>query len=301
MLFLANFEYTAAFLQDVCNRHQMGICIKDFIGFLPINKQLDAALQPFAAHTNPFCMFIKQDKKLYMRCLASMRPMYNRCLQERECFSGMCYAGMYECVVPIRIGDEVLGSINASYCSGDREVSHRLIRRLFCQEPEKAEHAVSLFERYVPTPTVQPVEVLPMLHMLSEYLAMTYAGFKFSHAVAGSPRHPRDQQENLLITQAREYIGKNYVSALQVGEIARHCHCSESYISHMFTKHTGININTYINKIRIDHAKYYLLTTSDSISTIALNVGFSDPNYFSRVFASLVAIPATEFRRRYTT
>jgi AraC-like DNA-binding protein len=84
-----------------------------------------------------------------------------------------------------------------------------------------------------------------------------------------------------------------------VAEIAAFCFCSESYLSRIFKKRTGVNINVYINKIRAETAKDYLTNTFDSIADIAMNVGFSDPNYFSRVFANLIGCPPTEFRRRF--
>lgn len=298
---MADFQYMVAFLRDVSERYRVTICVKDFIGFLPINKQLDQALRPYAAHTNPFCMFIKQEKQMYYKCLSMMRPMYNRCLATQDCFFGVCHAGVYEYVVPIRIADEVLGSINVAYFDGDRQLSHRLIRHLFRNAPDKAMHAIGLFDLHMPSCSAPPAEVLTAARMLAEYLGMTYMRFKSAGIGGTGARRAQDHRENLIIVEAQEYIRMNFASPIRVLEIARHCHCSESYINHMFNKHTGVNINVYINKIRIEHAKNYLLTTSDSIAAIALNVGFSDPNYFSRVFSSLVAIPATEFRRRYTT
>ena len=53
--------------------YQIQICIKDYSGFVPVNKDLDEALQPYLAHTNPFCMYIKSEKAVYHRCLLLQR------------------------------------------------------------------------------------------------------------------------------------------------------------------------------------------------------------------------------------
>jgi AraC-like DNA-binding protein len=54
-----------------------------------------------------------------------------------------------------------------------------------------------------------------------------------------------------------------------------------------------------INKVRIEHAKGRLLNSKDIMTSIAMDCGFNDPNYFSRVFTRLIGNTPSEFRRRY--
>ena len=96
-----------------------------------------------------------------------------------------------------------------------------------------------------------------------------------------------------------EYIRHNTASRIAVSELAAFCHCSESYLSRIFKRRTGVNINVYVNKVRVEQAKNSLLLSHDSIAEIASRVGFSDPNYFSRVFTRIIGISPTEFRRRF--
>ena len=44
----------------------------------------------------------------------------------------------------------------------------------------------------------------------------------------------------------------------------------------MFTKRFGVSLNTYVNTLRIERAKVFLLETNESVLTIALNVGLQD-------------------------
>ena len=54
-----SYKSVNAYLRFLRDRMGLHICIKDFCGFIPINKELDEALRPFLAHTNPFCMYMK--------------------------------------------------------------------------------------------------------------------------------------------------------------------------------------------------------------------------------------------------
>lgn len=90
---------------------------------------------------------------------------------------------------------------------------------------------------------------------------------------------------------------RSYLNTLT--ELASFCHCSESYLSRIFKKRTGVNINIYVNKVRVEQSKNLLTRSHDSIADISSSVGFCDPNYFSRVFSQIIGISPTEFRRRF--
>lgn len=76
---MSRFDKVGEYLNFIQDRYNIHICIKDFCGFIPINKELDGVMRPFLAHTNPFCMYIKQDKDKYFDCLSMIRKMYNKC------------------------------------------------------------------------------------------------------------------------------------------------------------------------------------------------------------------------------
>jgi YesN/AraC family two-component response regulator len=53
-----------------------------------------------------------------------------------------------------------------------------------------------------------------------------------------------------------------------------------------------------LNRYRILQAKERLRHTSEDIGTVARQVGFKDPAYFSRVFRKLTGLSPTEYRQR---
>lgn len=60
----------------------------------------------------------------------------------------------------------------------------------------------------------------------------------------------------------------------------------------------GLNINDYILGVRMQKAKYLLLTEDLSISEISFEVGFSSQAYFSTVFKSKFGITPSEFKAK---
>lgn len=92
------------------------------------------------------------------------------------------------------------------------------------------------------------------------------------------------------------YVSRNYTTSLTTAELARHFHLTEQYFCRMFKKATGQTPINYINRYRTEKAAVLLKNTDQSITDIALSVGFDDPNYFSRTFKKYVGVTPREYR-----
>lgn len=91
-------------------------------------------------------------------------------------------------------------------------------------------------------------------------------------------------------------IQDNYGEDLRVDNIADYLHLNRSYLSTLFRQQTGFSIKQYLSAYRIEAAKNKLLKTTDSISDISYQCGFTDPLYFSRIFHEKVGCSPSEFR-----
>lgn len=294
-----SYQHIGNYLSYVRDKYNLHICIKDFCGFIPINPQLDEVLRPFLAHTNPFCMYVKCDQDKYRVCLTMIKKMHNKCLKSCEPFYGMCHAGLGEYVIPIVLKDVVLGSLNLGFFqTNERRTAYCIERACRGSELIDAATAQKLYNENIVTSCAEIDEVMLIMKMLAEYLAHTYASMQATHHNVMQKRH-YNSSEDTIISHAIEHIETNCTQKIMVSDIAEICHCSETYLSRVFKKRIGVSLVIYINKVRVEHSKNHLLLTDKTISDIALESGFEDPNYFSRVFAEIIGIPPTEFRRRF--
>ncbi|MEF9940934.1 MAG: response regulator [Lachnospiraceae bacterium] len=99
-----------------------------------------------------------------------------------------------------------------------------------------------------------------------------------------------------VIAQAKAYIDKNYEKELSLDDVSREVNISPYYFSKLFKEETGINYIDYLTKIRIDQAKKLLQHDEYSIKQTCIEVGYSDPNYFSRTFKRCVGVTPSEYR-----
>lgn len=296
----ADYRSITNYLLHLQNSYNLQICIKDFCGFIPINKELDEALRPFLSHTNPFCMYMKSTPEHWRQCLSMIRLMHDKLERTRKSYFGSCHCGLGEYVIPIYSDQVLLGSINVGFFPiAPKKLTRRICKSCAMEPALDAERAMLLYNTCIQTPAVSADAILPGLEMLAEYLGQTYHNMQRTHLPEGAEIRRRESNEDLILTQAIEYILHNTSARITVSELAAFCSCSESYLSRIFKRRTGVNINIYINKVRVEHSKKALTTTNNSIAEIASSVGFNDPNYFSRVFAQIMGIPPKEYRRRF--
>lgn len=99
-----------------------------------------------------------------------------------------------------------------------------------------------------------------------------------------------------VIDSIREYIERNYRENLNVAELAREYGLNASYLSTLFKERTGINFTAYLEGIRMEKAKRLLEDGKESITEVALQTGYSNSNYFSKVFKKYTGVTPREFR-----
>lgn len=74
-------------------------------------------------------------------------------------------------------------------------------------------------------------------------------------------------------------------------------HLSSSYLSDLLKKETGQNAKEHINNFVVNKAKMLLLSSTDTVSGIAYELGFNYPHYFSRLFKSKTGQTPKEYRQ----
>lgn len=112
------------------------------------------------------------------------------------------------------------------------------------------------------------------------------------------PKNETEITENELVNRCIKFLQRNFSRQLTNTEIANFCSCSESSLCHLFKKHTGVSLHTYINDLRISCAKELLAVSNQSVSSVASKAGFPDYNYFAICFKKKTGVSPSEFRKK---
>ena len=102
-----------------------------------------------------------------------------------------------------------------------------------------------------------------------------------------------------LIRRCIALIQQGLTEELHAEALAGELGVTRPYLSSQFKKETGKTLTEYINAERIKLARHYLRQGRLSVTQVALLCGYSDPNYFGRIFRRLEGLPPRAFAEQY--
>ena len=105
-----------------------------------------------------------------------------------------------------------------------------------------------------------------------------------------------DFTEYERIRRILSYIEQNYMNQITLDDISEHIHLCESECTRLFKRHMNTTLFSFLQEYRIERSLEYL-NTKESISSIAEKTGFSDSNYYSKVFSKIKGCSPREYRK----
>ncbi|MBC7811391.1 MAG: AraC family transcriptional regulator [Burkholderiales bacterium] len=122
-------------------------------------------------------------------------------------------------------------------------------------------------------------------------------------AQASEERPMRAFEQNVLATWAHTYIRINYARPITTSKVAEALGFNADYLGRIYRKVYGCTLTEAIHRSRIHVACKYLLDndlTAITIDQIAQKCGFSDPDYFRRIFRRYMKIAPGDYRREFS-
>jgi AraC family transcriptional regulator, arabinose operon regulatory protein len=95
------------------------------------------------------------------------------------------------------------------------------------------------------------------------------------------------------------YIHAHYRENLTIQKLAERVHLHPNYFIRVFKRHFGTSPIQFINKKRIEEAKWLLTTTNIPLSEVGDSVGIPDISYFSKLFKSMTGFSPTIYRQNH--
>src|SRR5699024_7167095 len=109
--------------------------------------------------------------------------------------------------------------------------------------------------------------------------------------------HENQSESSLKLEQeVLMYMDEHYASDISLDMLADEVSVSPNYLSHLFKQTTGSSFVDYLTELRMNHAKEMLADLHLTVYEIAIEVGYSSSQYFSRVFKKYTDVTPTQYR-----
>ena len=239
-------------------------------------------------HENPFCALMAESNQACAACLRTQQQTCDPAACEAR--TVMCFAGLYETSVPLRVGENLIGFLKTGEIMLKRPTERGFARaaRQLAQWGLKAD-LKGLKEAYFQTRTVSRKEyasIVRLLEIFAQHLSL----------VANQLLIQQGNSEPAAITRAREFIAEHQAEELSLGRVAQAANMSSYYFCKMFKRATGVNFTNYLARVRVERAKSLLLNPNARISEVAFDVGFTSITNFNRTFKQLVGQSPSHYR-----
>ena len=108
----------------------------------------------------------------------------------------------------------------------------------------------------------------------------------------------RNTDEKATAGQMKEYVENNYMYDISMQEAAQTMGYSDAYFSKLFKQYFNQNFTAYLTEYRMKKAKQLLSDTNESIKDISRMVGYTDSNYFAKIFKRIVGEIPSKYREK---
>ncbi|MBX4823361.1 AraC family transcriptional regulator [Klebsiella grimontii] len=101
-----------------------------------------------------------------------------------------------------------------------------------------------------------------------------------------------------LLDEIKSHIDSHYHTDISRESGAETFNISPGYLSRLFSKESDVKFNEYLKLARITRSKALLINTNLKINEVSEKCGFTDTNYFCKVFRDINDCTPLEYRRK---
>lgn len=235
---------------------------------------------------NCFCNCIKTSPEGAALCDASDRASFEAAKTSGECVIYKCHAGLIEATAPIvsdgfTIGYLMMGQVaNAASPEQLQSLIEHALHKYHLNEAEN-----DSWKQYAAaTPCISDTQI----HAAARIMEACISSILYKKLISIE----KQQFEQNINT----YILNHLTEDLSVDRLCEHLHLSRRKLYEYSEEFLHCSIAKYIKKMRLQHAQTLLSETNLPISTISEQCGFSDYNYFCRIFKQENGMSARSYR-----
>lgn len=113
----------------------------------------------------------------------------------------------------------------------------------------------------------------------------------------GSMAVKNEKQLPQVVETALKILQQDFAFLDGIGDLADRLEVSQEYLTRTFREHVGMTPGKYLVQVRVEQAKLLLQRGDHSVAFVADACGFTNGNYFARVFRSIVGVTPSVYAR----
>lgn len=218
-----------------------------------------------------FCKLMKSCPKTRRKCNYADRRSFEKCEKENKLVIYKCHAGLVEAVIPLHENEKIIGYLMFGQITDNPDKKAFLDKIPFWKE------SYALDELKLKS-GIKNITYKSELEIKSAAKIMEACTSYIIYKELIIP------ESDKILEAAKSYIENHLSEDISINELCKEIKIGRTKLYEIFRDELKTGISKYILRRRMHRAKKLLKTTEMSIPEIAAAVGFSDYNYFSRVY-----------------
>jgi two-component system, response regulator YesN len=112
-------------------------------------------------------------------------------------------------------------------------------------------------------------------------------------------KKPIEASNEDIFEKVQKYISNHLSEPLKLLDIANLFHYNAAYLGRLIKERTGLYFNDYLLKLRVIKAQSLLVNTNHLINKISIDVGFRDPEHFTKRFKKITGLSPSMYRDKH--
>lgn len=213
-----------------------------------------------------FCASMHSTKELAQKCRESDATAFDECKNSDKIYIYKCHAGLVEATIPLKDNNKIIGYMMFGQITDlkDKAALQELVdavnrrynlectpKGIKCRSEKQIAAAAKLLE-------------ICMNYILLKEMIIP--------------------DNNRITRLSKEYIADNLCSDIKIGDICEYADTCRTKLYEAFARDCGMGVAEYIRRERLKLAHSLLKSGEFSVAEVSERSGFSDYNYFSRIF-----------------
>lgn len=176
-------------------------------------------------------------------------------------------------------------------CTGQQLLKALLPDRAIQLDDDTAMELATMLDVMIKDNPVDPLEKAMLCQRLNLFwLRFTLGQRKLCRTEKNTTMHP-------TLVQILAYLQEHYHEHITLDHLVERYSLNKSYLCRLFSKELNLSFTNYLNQLRLTAANNLLADSVYSLDEIAIRTGFSNANYFCRVYKQAFGVTP---RRRST-
>jgi len=237
----------------------------------------------------PFCRLVNNSPLGCKACELDEKQAVADCVKNKRCNLRRCHLGLIDVYVPIVMNGKIVGL----FCTG-QSVYQRSTEKDFEKiQKQLADMGVDLNkarQAYFGVPVIEKRRVSAIIDLIQMVVGLIDT--RRLQTLKSTVSHDS-------LRKALDFMEANYAEPMALSVVAKEADLSVSRLAHVFKAQIGMSFTAYLNLIRVNWAKYYLVNSRLRVSETAFQVGFGNLSHFNHVFRRATGLPPMQYRQQH--